>query len=244
MNRRYSMPKIKTRTIGSVALLLAFVLFLPLFGFGCIATPAYYTEEEHLARVTERAREYYLTEVGTYTDLEVFPLYNANDQLTHFVVELKPMGVDYIKISSNMGIDTMLSMYYRTVSDCQWKRYRLSIDGTIPAPYEGKQWREARPSDGVDPFEYENKYFEVDDNDQFIVYNDSYYKVGGVLEERRYFLPVSPAEGDQIIHYIPSVRRGDKYFNLISMEEFTYSDTLNSRNIPCAPLNFIVKNGL
>ena len=47
---------------------------------------------------------------------------------------------------------------------------------------------------------------------------DSYFKVAGIAQDERKYMLEMKINGDSV--YIPAVKRGDKWLNLISMEEF------------------------
>ena len=60
------------------------------------------------------------------------------------------------------------------------------------------------------------KVCEKDKDGNDIFYNQSPYKVAGIKDEKRYLMCV---QQDSNFNYVPSVKRGDKYLNLISMKE-------------------------
>ena len=60
------------------------------------------------------------------------------------------------------------------------------------------------------------KVYEKDKDGNDIFYNQSPYKVAGIKDEKRYLIRVRQ---DSNSGYIPAVKRGDKYLNLISMKE-------------------------
>ena len=60
------------------------------------------------------------------------------------------------------------------------------------------------------------KVCEKDKDDNDIFYNQSPYKVAGIKDEKRYLMCV---QQDSNFNYVPAVKRGDKYLNLISMKE-------------------------
>ena len=60
------------------------------------------------------------------------------------------------------------------------------------------------------------KIYEKDKDGNDIFYNQSPYKVAGIKDEKRYLINVKQ---DSNPFYVPAVKRGDKYLNLISMKE-------------------------
>ena len=74
------------------AALLSFALLLGMLLSLSSCRASSYTEEEHIARVTERARERFLGEGSEYTGLEVYPVYNEYDELNYMLIEFQPQG--------------------------------------------------------------------------------------------------------------------------------------------------------
>ena len=60
------------------------------------------------------------------------------------------------------------------------------------------------------------KVYEKDKDGNDIFYKQSPYKVAGIKDEKRYLIEVSQGSSSS---YVPAVKRGDKYLNLISMKE-------------------------
>ena len=67
------------RKIAAVVL-VGLLSFVTMASTGCAAERASdYTEEEHLARVTERIEKKYITEDSQFTSFAVYPLYNEKE---------------------------------------------------------------------------------------------------------------------------------------------------------------------
>ena len=194
-----------------------------------------YSEEQHLQRVTERAIEHYLSEDSQYinpiedvqyTDLKVYPIYNADETLEFFVIEFEPYGFIYVTIHYTTGMVfhtfRICSMY--TVSEgFPWQRYRYW--GNADEQYPDSKWQ----YDGY------KQVCEVDDNGEFIEYKDSHFKVANVQDdERRYFIRAKRG-------HIPAVKRGDRYLNLVSMEEFTLEEAYQNEHISVCGAHFVPK---
>ena len=60
------------------------------------------------------------------------------------------------------------------------------------------------------------KVCEKDKDGNDIFYNQSPYKIAGIKDEKKYLIEVSQGSSSS---YVPAVKRGDKYLNLISMKE-------------------------
>lgn len=189
---------------------------MPLMGCNDIKfDPKSMTMEEHADLVYERVQQYYMSEnskyKNTYTDFEVFPLYNQNDELTHFVVEFEPYGFVYLKI--NKKADSIEELYIRDlfIGD-SWQRYTIN-----EAAYKDYEKTDDRPPDFI---------YELDKNGDFIYRYNSHYKEAGIEREKRYVLNFSFMTHYSYVNYeiIPAVKRGDKWLNLISMEIFELKD--------------------
>ncbi len=180
------------------------------------------SEERHLEVLEKRLRKYYIESDqfdGKYTDLEVYPIYNENEELTDILVELEPYGFVIVNL---IDIDSLYHSFYAVNWEQElidaaepWSRYRLALDGGSPTPYNGITW--LRQSVGVIEYQpQDNMCFEVDENRELVSFNVSPYKAYGTLEEKLYL----------VSGFIPAVKRGERFFNLISLEEFDVIETV------------------
>ena len=173
-------------------------------------TSGFYSEEQHLSRVLKRAEERYLGEESEYTGLDVYPLYNENDELKYMLIELKPQGFVYVKINS---ADFFLGMYTVDVIEEKmpntWTPYRV---------VEGR--KEVFTNEDGEPI----RYFE------------SHFKVAGIENERRYLL-ATRLSGE----FIPAVKRGDQYLDLVDGERIEYEPGVYSKTYAAANISFIGK---
>ena len=229
------------KTIKSRLLCLFLALLLAcscLFVFaGCVEYPDKYTLEQHTERISKRVDERYFSDSSAFTDYTLYPLYNDKDELRYFLVEFEPQGFVFVAISSvNTFIKSFFAvtgMYVRddTYIEDYWQRYRLSVDGREPLPYNGKEWQNY----DVEPYRG-NKRFEVDDNGEYVKYFHSPYAVANVLGQKLYFL-------DVYLGYVPAIKQNGKYVNLISMEEFDYQGRdyyyRDYSKVPCIAVYFI-----
>ena len=60
------------------------------------------------------------------------------------------------------------------------------------------------------------KVYEKDEDGNDIFYKQSPYKVAGIKDEKRYLIKIRQGSNSD---FVPAVKRGDKYLNLISMKE-------------------------
>ncbi|MDE6617675.1 MAG: hypothetical protein K2K13_01450 [Clostridiales bacterium] len=165
-----------------------------------------FTEKEHLARVTDLAKKRYIVN-GKYTDLQVYPIYNQDDKLQYFLIELEPVGYMMVYLHKN---NIYSSMYSRsTRSEMYWVRYAVEIGSYAYIKEEngpGLAYQDAR-------------WLELDENNEPILHYSSPYKDANVLNEKLFLLTV---EQKGRFGEIAAVKRDGKFFNLISMEPIDY----------------------
>lgn len=65
---------------------------------GCTEKASKYTEAEHIQRVTERIEKRFMTSEYEYTAVEVYPLYNEDDELKYLLVKMTPQKYAYVSI--------------------------------------------------------------------------------------------------------------------------------------------------
>ena len=116
-------------------------------------------------------------------------------------------------------------------SEC-WMPYRVK-EGYIDNIYD---------ADGKLVDRLLNREFLRDENGQVIIYHESYFKVAGIVNERRYFLSttliVSSSRRDG---RIPAVKRGEKYLDLVNGEMIDYTPGMESM-YAIADIGFINKS--
>lgn len=147
----------KKVAILAIVLSLVVVIGAVLAVFVCSRYSWFYSEDQHLERITERAEERFLGEGGEYTSLEVYPVYNEHEELQYALIELAPQGYMYVYISD---VDYPWKDIY-TMSDLEptpWTPFRMVEKiGPNGLPLEGSY----QPS------------FIVDENGEQIYYNES-----------------------------------------------------------------------
>ncbi len=186
-----------------IVLLTPVIVFCTRFIIGATAkenAASYYTEGQHLQRISELVEKRYMSGDYDYMSYEVFPLYDQNEEMHYCVVEFKPHGFVWVKINErNLNYRGLNGMYSRRETD-EWSRYEY-INTTQTSYSE------------------ENIKWETDEFGERIYYKDSPYKVADIKDEKRYLVTTNQAN-DEIT--IPAVKRGDKYLNLMDMKEFEY----------------------
>lgn len=213
--------KIVVITFISLILLAGVLLLIEAFCWRIIP-PSNYTLEEHCARISKQIEKRYITS-GQYEEYTLYPVYNQNEDLTHFIVEFDSNDFVIVKLvdvrrdAFNIFANSMYEEY-RGYLQYSWRRYRVSESDTIaPEPFEGHSWQRdesnRQPGQYYDPIKY-YKYYETDENGDFIKYTQSPFRIAGVENSKLYFFNV----GDVVD--IPAIRDGDYFLNLISMEKF------------------------
>lgn len=179
-----------------------------------------YSEEEHIQRVSELVEKRYFKDNHNYTGYKIYPVYNDNEDLAFFLIELEPMDYVYVRINEkDMSFLLGTSMYTRR---------------------EGKSWRRYTvKEESKDTVEEDEKLWETDENGNFIYYKYSHFKAANIENENRYLLKIT--QGGRT-GYIPAVKRGEQYFNLISMQEFTYEPVIEDEIHAVSDITFIAKN--
>ena len=160
------------------------------------------TDKEQLAEVTQLATKRFVGSDYTYYDegeykqvkctgVTVYPLYNENDVMKYFLLDFEPYGYAYVR--SNIGMNNYVACV------------KVRGDYTLS---EGWTWRRYYRNINDTGFDYN------EDGEKYI---DSHFKVAGIKDEKRYLLYY---DGEISTGYIPAVKRGDKFLNLVSMTEY------------------------
>ncbi len=200
----------------------------------CIALvrcPQMYTTQRNMENIKRLADKRYV-ESGDYDSLSVYPLYDETDKVKYFLVEMSPSAYVFVKPRTpQIG---NLGQYSRSADTVErpWRRYRICEDGSAPLSYEGEEWKaDSKYTSGKE----KNYRYETDDKGDFIEYAASPYAVAGVLGQKLYMLYVGNYQ------YVPAIRQGSAFFNLISMETFDYS-TATDLNTPSLFMSFFIKH--
>ena len=189
-----------------------------------------YSEEKHMQRIRERAKERFLGEDSEYTGLEVYPIYNEYDELKYALIEFEPQGFVYVLINEQEY--PWRGMY--TLSETEsWMPYRIK---------EGVNEEILDVSGNVIAQSF-NQEFIRDENGQVIIYNESHFKVAGIENERRYFLSTELTVFIGLSHgLIPAVKRGEQYLDLVDGAMIDYTPGMESA-YAIAEIGFINNTG-
>ena len=188
-----------------IAILMLFVILSSLSV--CARRADFFTEEQHAKRISERLDK----DPTTYN---LYPLYNQEDKLTHFLVEMEPYGFTVIyvfdekpKILSCIGAE--VGMYGRSSSYGHenyrgihpWSPYTIDETSNKPEP--------------------DNRIYKVDENGEIIKYRKSPYYVTGNIDEKKYLIRAN----EEFSGYnVCAIKKEGKFINLISGEEFDVND--------------------
>ena len=183
---------------------------------GCMDYASRYSEEKHKERISKLVKKRYMTEESEYTSFEVYPLYNENDELKFFVVEFEPYGYVYVKINEKSNSLLGLSMYMRESGESEeWFRYEVDENSEVLITNKN----------GNGTIYKHRRLTEIQDDGEPVKYKDSHFKVAETGNERRYFIEIEclPSLGSDE-GFVPAVKRGEKYLNLVSMQELVISN--------------------
>lgn len=194
---------------------------------GCSASA--YSEEQHIQRITARAEKRFLREGSEYTGLEVYPIYNEYDELKYALIEFQPKGFVYVHIGEQEY--PWKGMY--TLSDTKsesWMPYRVK---------EGAQENVTDENGNIIAHTFNREHIR-DENGLVPVYYESHFKVAGIENERRYFLStVTAVYVGQTNGFIPAVKRGEKYLDLVDGETIEYTPGMKSAYAIANEVGFI-----
>ncbi len=179
-----------------------------------------YTDEEHLQRVAERIEKEYIEKgeiVGSskVTDFEVYPVYEQVGRIKYVLVEFQPTGYIFVNINESnhkgfLGIGRR-SMYLRSsiYGETAWSPYTIDSENKL------------------------NELWEVDENGNKIEYLSSPYSVRGINDEKLYLINIIDSR------FIPSIKKGEKYLNLVSNNEFEIINENIQKKQPSLEIVFI-----
>ncbi len=191
------------RRIASIVLVIV-CLFSICFSFGCDKA-SNYTEEEHIARITERIKNKDFSWALTYESFEVYPLYNQNEEVEYFLVEFEPFGFMFV----NLRDTTFVFCNINNAGNSMYKRTDFYCEGQSTwSPYS----RDKTTGDKV--------YF-LDENGEKLIYTKSPYYVTQNMNSKKYLIETSnPSD------YICAIKKDEVYLNLISGSNFDVEENL------------------
>ncbi len=192
---------------------------------GCGVKASWFSEEQHVKRITKRLdKKLKEFNVVDYESYQLFPLYDENENLTHFLIEFEPYGFMFISVKDPNFLISCIggsgSMYLR--SDLlgykkTWSPYVIDESNSQPQPDIDKKWI-------------------LDENGEKIIYNRSPYCVTDNLNERKYLIQISHSD------YICCVKTGENFLNLIGLNliDMKNGDLDKKQSSFC--ISFIPKN--
>ncbi len=200
--------------------------------------PARYSTAQHVDRIKKIVQEKYIGD-GEFTDFAVYPLYDKDDNVLYYLVEFEPCGFLYV-LAEKPNLLIRTKMYKKNdVGRCPkshvFSRYRIS--DTQPQEFEGKTWKNKEKVTVSDNYVPESMKWYESDEKGIIVYHSSPYKAANVQNEKKYVLPMEE------YRYVPAIKRGEKYLNLVSMEEFVLSNEFEKDKKPYIYISFYGKSG-
>lgn len=168
-----------------------------------------FSEKKHIERISDIIEKKYIKK-HYYTGYEIYPLYNESDKMNYCLIEFQPSGNLYVKIYEK---GSAMPIFYNTMYlACRlntWERYRIIEDEIEFPQYPLSDWRLIDKEGQYN----QKRLYEVDENGKLKCYQDSHFKAAGIKDEKRFLLETEEQK------YIPAVKRGDKYINLISMKD-------------------------
>ena len=236
------MSKVKKFFRAILIIILIFVLIIGVL-LALLAIPVkpeWFSENFHMKNVTKYAQEYYVGKNGC-TSVEIYPVYDENEKLTHFIIEKQPEGFQFVTLMTR----TILigSLYNHTGYIISWNHYRICAENEKPIGESffdddnveivcenGTFWKHAYPQVMIDPktgnklsSSYSdilklNAWAETDEQGNFVFQSESPYRVYGVKNEKRYLLKVR--RGD----YVPAIKSENGFINLITLQEISWPD--------------------
>lgn len=211
-------------------LMMLAVVVMSMFSFaGCTEKASDYSEEEHFERVSALVEKRYIQDNEDYTGYKLYPLYNENDKLAFFLVDLEPRGYVYIQINEkDLSKSGGRSMYTRGDNECEiWRRYTVEIGHDAYMTNKRGQLVLCEDTKWI-----------TDENGEITDYYDSHFKAANIGNEQRYLLKIYQ---NGSYGYIPAVKRGERYLNLVSMELMDYESQIEEKKYAIEVIGFIPK---
>ena len=192
--------------------IIAVLIITIMLGAGCAEKADKYTEEEHIARITQRLKQEIPTWAelndGNYDSYAVYPLYDENEELIAFLLEIEPYGFTLISYGDEPSFKLLLSCYGTSTSMYRVSNKIYGCGNKMWSPYIADEtWSQPSPDN--------NKIFILDENGERVYHKKSPYYVTGNIDERKYLIETEGAQ------YICAVKKDGEFINLISCEAFT-----------------------
>ncbi|MCM1306402.1 MAG: hypothetical protein NC037_02555 [Bacteroides sp.] len=220
-----------------VAIIVALLVSYAVYSYLDKGSADDYTLDEHIERISALVEQRYFSELSEYTGYELYPIYDSNEELRYFLIELKPVGFVYVRLNKSYSKITsrhfdVAGMYTRCEGE-PWSRYRIWWQGVVEDE-DGNYVRNLPYPDGGWHYK-ENSlqhqyYYEINASGDFVVNEYSHFKAAHVEDEKRYILLCND-------NYVPAIKKDGQFINLVSMEEL-HSD---GDEYPHIQLSFINK---
>jgi len=226
-----------------IALVLVGILAVSVGLVVLLNNPDIYSTEQHIKRISKIVKEIYI-DTGRCDSFEVNPLYSPDEEVIMYLVDFKPHGYYFVKVGTP-GFLAGVHMYRRHtgIPERQWFRYRINTEQT-PNPEQGKIWSDANEYQKLWTYGSKpNEWRETDMSHREILYIDSPFVVANTENEKRYLLPINRNDLPNSSYYVPTVKRNDKFFNLISLEEIVYNPNDTEKEMPCEFISFSYAQG-
>lgn len=189
-----------------------------------------YTEEEHLQRVSALVEKRYMKEGSEYTSYEVHPVYDEYEDLSYFVVDFEPEGYVYIYLNKKI-VSFGPSMYLRDPDESEfWRPYTYAPGAECTVPDENGEL-----------VTHHDVMYKQDEEGNYYGFRISHFKAVNIVDEKRFLFQIYDDAGSKR-GYAPAVKRGDKYFNLVSWEEFEFYPKLRSEECVISGIFFVGKS--
>lgn len=207
--------------------------------------PKFYSYEDHYKNVSEVAEE----KVGK-GNYNIETLYDADGDVFGFLVEYYATfdTYDVVMIHNPSFLQKVAGVSMYCGADGSFMRYKIRNDETLVLEENGIRWertgqqglkieRNGEIFAYLDHDDYPNRLWEVNENGNGVMWTESPFRLADVNNEKKYFLEI---EINGNIEYIPAVKIGDKFLNLISLEEFDYNNDCEEGEQAVMEIEFIL----
>jgi len=234
-------PK-RRKIIVIIALVLVGILAVSVGLVVLLNNPDIYSTEQHIKRISKIVKEIYI-DTGRCDSFEVNPLYSPDEEVIMYLVDFKPHGYYFVQ-ADTPGFLAGVHMYMRHAKfpEDEWYRYRISIDQPT-TPGQWITWSDANKYQKLWTYGSKpNEWRETDISHMEKLRIDSPFVVANTENEKRYLLPIKASDSSRSEYYVPAVKRNDKFFNLVSLEEINYDSNITEKEMPCQCIGFYYKN--
>lgn len=202
--------KSKCSKVMSILIVMLLLSMSLISLYGCTKHPEDYSIDEHIEMISQRVRAEYIERDDldcNYESFAVYPLYDENEELTHFLVEFEPCGFLLLKLHDEpFSILQYTSMYIfddRYMESGSWRKYRYGTEDCSPESFNDFGVKQDSTQCAIDK---KVRYFELSEDGEFVNYQKSPYAIANVLEQKLYCIGGACA-----------VKENGKYLNLVSM---------------------------